>query len=384
MKRRRRGTGTIETFQDRDGNLRYRARVPREDGTREPLGAYDTREAAELAIAAARKRSAELVRVGGATVADYGPTFLDNREGDKIRGIKVERNRWENLVAASPLGELPIRAVTRADAKAWVRWLGKRRIKYKHKHPKNGQPLERVTKQNALNLVRKAFDEAVDDLNLPSNPFAGIKLPKDEGRTHEPWTWLTPDEQLRLLVQSSLERGEYQLVAFALYTGLRQAEQWSLRWEDVTSLAVMVRYGEAKKATKGRRPRKVPLLDTAQNAIDLVKRRKGSPLVFPNRLGTRRFKGEPSWWKALLKRAGLDDPSKRHDGRPVRWHDLRHTCATSLLAGWWGHRWDLRDVQAMLGHRSITTTERYAHIVDGTVEEAAKLTRMPKQTEAET
>src|SRR6185295_12642127 len=109
-------------------------------------------------------------------------------------GIKVERNRWLNLVEKSPLGELPIRAVTRADAKAWVRWLVARRIKYDQKHPRNGKRLSRVTQQNALNLVRKAFDEATDDLGLAGNPFAGVKLPKDEGRTHDPWSSLTQEE----------------------------------------------------------------------------------------------------------------------------------------------------------------------------------------------
>jgi len=377
MKRRRRGSGTIETFRDKESQLRYRARVPREDGTREPLGVYPTREAAELAIDAARNRSAELVRIGGATVKDYGPGFLDNREHARIRGIRTERNRWAVLVDGAPLGALPIRAVQRADAKAWVRWLLTRRIKYSQKHPKNGKRLGRVTMQNALNLVRKAFEEAQDDLDLPSNPFAGIKIPKGEGRTHEPWTYLTFEEQGRLLDACKTSTAERAMVQFALYTGLRQAEQWSLRWEDVGPLKVTVRYGAAGLPTKSGKVRRVPLLDQAQIALDLIKRRKGCPVVFHNRSGNRRSDGPPPWWPGLLERAGLGDPKERHDGRPVRWHDLRHTCATSLLTGWWGRVWSMREVQAMLGHASITTTERYGHLVDTVLDEAARETRKP-------
>lgn len=385
MKRRRRGTGTIETFTDKEGQLRYRARVPREDGTREPLGVYPTREAAELAIDAARNRSAELVRVGGATVTDFGPRFLDDREQARVRGIRTERNRWAVLVDAAPLGALPIRAVQRADAKAWVRWLVTRRIKYNQKHPKNGKRLGRVTMQNALNLVRVAFEEAVDELDLPGNPFAGIKIPKGEGRTHDPWTHLTLAEQERLLAACDTFTMQRAIVQFALYTGMRQAEVYSLRREDVKALAVFVRYGAAGLPTKSGKVRKVPLLDKAQEALDLIKRRKGCPLVFPNRVGNRRSDGPPPWWPALLKRAGLDNPKKRHDGQPVRWHDLRHTCATSLLTGWWGRVWSMREVQAMLGHASITTTERYAHLVDTVLEDAAKGTKRvpsgPKELE---
>jgi site-specific recombinase XerD len=57
----------------------------------------------------------------------------------------------------------------------------------------------------------------------------------------------------------------------------------------------------------------------------------------------------------------IDDASKRHYKMPVRWRDLRHTCGSSLVGGW-GHRWSMTEVRDMLDHRSITTTQRYAHL----------------------
>jgi hypothetical protein len=61
--------------------------------------------------------------------------------------------------------------------------------------------------------------------------------------------------------------------------------------------------------------------------------------------------------------------------RPVRWHDLRHTCASSLVAGWWGHRWSLEEVREMLGHSSVLVTEKYAHFADSVIDRAARLTQ---------
>lgn len=48
--------------------------------------------------------------------------------------------------------------------------------------------------------------------------------------------------------------------------------------------------------------------------------------------------------------------------RHVRFHDLRHTCASHLVMGSWGRPWRLEEVRQMLGHSSITATERYAHL----------------------
>jgi len=97
-----------------------------------------------------------------------------------------------------------------------------------------------------------------------------------------------------------------------------------------------------------------------------VTRLHHSELVWPATNGGRRDKGEPHWWKDAVRAAGID--------RNVRWHDLRHTCASSLIAGWWGRKWSLEEVKEMLGHASITTTERYAHLAESEIQKAAKET----------
>ena len=75
--------------------------------------------------------------------------------------------------------------------------------------------------------------------------------------------------------------------------------------------------------------------------------------------------------KVYLKRAGLT-PDRRHDGMPIRWHDLRHTCASWMVSGWiGGRRWGLEEVQALLGHAEHKMTERSAHLAQSALEKAA-------------
>src|SRR6185503_2752539 len=52
-------------------------------------------------------------------------------------------------------------------------------------------------------------------------------------------------------------------------------------------------------------------------------------------------------------------------------HLLRHSCASSLISGWWGHRWLFEDVQQVLGHADIRMTQRYAHLAPAAVQATA-------------
>lgn len=367
--RRRRGTGSIESYVDSKGRERHRARLVFEDGSRKPLGVYDTEAEAERVLAAVLDETvdAKMAKLTGITLRAFGPGFLDQRERDQVRGIATERNRWKNLVDAHPISEVPMAQVARRDAKKWLEWLRGRRIKYDQKHSRNGQKMGRTTMQNTLNLIRKAFDVAVDEEICAANPFAGVHLPKDKGVTHEPWTYLTPEEQTALL--AAVPEPDRLMVAFAIGTGLRQGEQWSLHWRDVdlTKSEITVRYGSKGQPTKSGKIRRVPLFGLALDAIAMWwPRRSESPLVFPSRYGHHRQLGAPTHWKAWLKAAGIT--------RNVRWHDLRHTCASSLVAGWWGRQWSLYEVREMLGHASITTTERYAHLAASALKLAASQT----------
>jgi integrase len=150
-----------------------------------------------------------------------------------------------------------------------------------------------------------------------------------------------------------------ELVRVAAYAGLRRGELVALRWRDVDFVGrkLIVRRavsGDVEvNSTKSRRARQVPLPDQAAAALDRLSRRDEftSPddYVFANRLGRRL---DASALRRRFERArdaaGLE---------PLRFHDLRHTYGSLLVAG----GVDLASVKAAMGHSQIATTERYLH-----------------------
>ena len=172
------------------------------------------------------------------------------------------------------------------------------------------------------------------------------------------------------------------LYALAVTAGLRIGELLGLKWEDVDlddeTLHVRRTKSQAKsgptfntpKNGKGRRlrlTRRAAEALRSHKATQNAERLKlgdlwedyglvfcthtGKPLDFRN-VATASF-------KPLLKKAGLPD---------IRFHDLRHTCATLLLSR--GHHPKL--VQELLGHASVAMTlDRYSHVLPGMGDQTA-------------
>lgn len=125
-----------------------------------------------------------------------------------------------------------------------------------------------------------------------------------------------------------------ELVRVAAYAGLRRGELVALRWRDVdfTRRKLVVRRavsGDVEvTSTKSRRARDVPLPDQAAGALDRLSQRgdftSADDYVFANRLG-RRLDGS-----ALRRR--VDRARDAAGLPPLRFHDLRHTYGSQLVA----------------------------------------------------
>lgn len=88
--------------------------------------------------------------------------------------------------------------------------------------------------------------------------------------------------------------------------------------------------------------------------------------VWPAADGACHRDGYDAGWARVLRLAGIT--------RRVRFHDLRHTCASHLVQGTWGRVWTLAEVRTVLGHGSVRLTERYAHLCPGGIHDAARAT----------
>lgn len=286
----------------------------------------------------------------GITVAAYTLTVLERRKARGYRNCRTDRCRAEKHIFTARFATYPLRSVKRRHIVNWVDELA-------------AKGLSIQTQKHCLYLLSRVFRAGIDDGLCEVNPATDVEF-EEQVRTEHPWMMLRVDEQQALLAATPDPMNL--LIATALGTGMRQGEMWGLECSDVHLDAVtphiVVRYGApGRRPTKTGKIRVVPLVGPAREALPRwmairdawCTRPTMNNLVFPLQKGSPRDKKAPRHFKNWLASAGIS--------RRFRWHDLRHTCCSSLLSGAWGRRWDLNEVRVLLGHSSVTTTQRYFH-----------------------
>jgi integrase len=238
---------------------------------------------------------------------------------------------------------------------------------------KGGKPLSPRTVQYVRAVLRRALSQALKWGYVARNVVTLTDAPKV--RRFEP-VILGPAQSHQLLNAAAGNRFEA-LYTVALALGLREGEVLGLRWRDINMEQHTLRVAQTVQRIKGglsleppkteRSARLLPLpvfveRTLARHAEGQARERqeageawKDHGLVFPSVIGTpldprnllRQF-------KELLVEAGLPE---------MRFHDLRHSCATTLIA----QGVHPRVVQEILGHSQISTTMNvYGHVLDAT------------------
>jgi integrase len=226
------------------------------------------------------------------------------------------------------------------------------------------------TRRHIHRILKSALARAVEQQALPRNPADAVKrLPKVEA---EPITVLTVEQSTRLL-KAIRHTTVYWPTLIALATGMRRGEILALRWKNLDlengTVRVMGSLEQTKaglrfKSTKTDKARAVPLPKFAINELRSWKRQQAENLL---RLGIRqrqeglvcaREDGEPKQ-PASLTNEFTYLIGRVKDLPKVRFHDLRHSHATQLLAA----GVHPKIVQERLGHSTITTTmDLYSHV----------------------
>jgi integrase len=336
---------------------KWRVRVTEDSGKRSSLGTFETKSKAEdvLTVWLRAKKAKTLTHKKALKLRDFAEDVLKRRAVSGVKMIASERSNFKLYVKDSPLGHMALASVRRKDALAFVRDIPSR--------------LSPATRRQVLHLVRVVFNHAVDDELVSVNPFSGIRVQKAD-ITKDPWSFWALEDQKAFIECDDIPLRVRLLVAFAIGSGLRLREQWALRLEDVQLAGrkptITVRYGKKFSSTKTNKIRRIPITPLARWALEKwlpmlpeVTERNLYGLVFPSIRGGFRDKS-PMGWHRYQRIAGVPE---------IRWHDLRHTCASSLVSGVWGAPWPLEAVRDFLGHSSITMTQRYAHLARGVLDD---------------
>jgi integrase len=227
-------------------------------------------------------------------------------------------------------------------------------------------------------ILHKALEQAVRWGIVPRNVCNATTPPKPNPEEIRP----LDAEQARRLLEASCGNRLEALYVLAVTAGLRIGELLGLKWEDIDLDAETLhvrrtrsqgKAGPTFTTPKNGKGRSIRLTGRAVEALKAHKaaqnaeRLKLGDLWEDNGLVFCTTAGRPldfrnvatASFKRLLEKAGLPD---------IRFHDLRHTCATLLLSR--GHHPKL--VQELLGHSSVAMTlDRYSHVLPGMGDQTA-------------
>jgi site-specific recombinase XerD len=155
----------------------------------------------------------------------------------------------------------------------------------------------------------------------------------------------TEEGRLRAVIEKGFARHmpEFEI---ALNTGMRRSEQYGLTWDAINLERRILTIPRAKNG----QARHVPLNSVALTALKrLLPSMERSNRAFLPVKGKCALQSSRYWFDRAIAEAGIVD---------FHWHDLRHTFASRLvMAGV-----DLRTVQELMGHKTISMTVRYSHL----------------------
>ncbi len=287
---------------------------------------------------------------------------------DYLRHLAVEKNASAHTIKSyredigqaieffrTRLGEnpRPEQASTRI-LRAYLAWL-------------HEQGYARTTIARRLAAVRSWYRFLCRQGLLSTNPAAGLKGPKQDKKLPH---FLSEADLDRLLTAPPADAPlgiRDRAILETLYSaGMRVSELVGLNLDDLDD-------GLATVRGKGKRERLVILGDAARASLQnwlgvrcsmqpqarTRVREAAAAAVFLNRRGGRlTTRSVARLLEKYLKQAGLDPRTSPHT--------LRHSFATHLL----DRGADIRSVQELLGHRSLTTTQVYTHVTTGRLQDS--------------
>jgi integrase len=367
---KKRGNGEGSVYRRKDGRWvgQYTVYTTKGPKYRYIYGKTRAAVAEKLTKAMADRDGGFVFDAGNVSLGEYLDRWLTDSLKGTVRASTCERHEVNVRVHINPsLGRLSLKGLTPAHVRGLYR-------------EKLDAGLAPATVRKIHSTLHKALSQAVADGVVPRNA-ADVQAPRPAPKEMRP---LSEDEARTFLEVARTCGDRFEaLYLLAITTGLRRGELLGLRWDDADlergTLRVgrsLVREGGGHKVgeTKTRRGRRqVNLTPRTVQALKAHRKRQleekmrlagayedhglifsttvGTP-VNPENLVNRSF-------KPLLKKAGLPK---------IRFHNLRHTCATLLLERGIHPKF----VQELLGHATIAMTlDTYSHYLPSMGDQAA-------------
>lgn len=267
----------------------------------------------------------------------YSTHTLTAYEGDLFQFLHFQYSQLKPpQLCIAQLG-----ALTTKHIRAWLVW----------RHEKNYAP---ASTARALSSVRSFFDTLKREYNIENTALAHINTPKRGKQLPKPLTQAQAMQALDAIDTISetpwIAARDQALLMLLYGTGLRISEALALTHAQATQSAYITVQG------KGKKDRIAPLLDIVRRSIHSYLALCPHPIA-PNEPIFRALRGKPLQDAAFRRRLqelrrALDLPEHTTP------HAFRHSFATHLLH----YGADLREIQELLGHASLATTQRYTEV----------------------
>ena len=276
---------------------------------------------------------------------------------------------YENMIynhIITDIGKIPLNKLTQNDLQQFYTRLknGGRQIRTEL----YGKGLSDRMVRGCHAMCRKALEKAVADGIIRINPAIGCKLPPKKAKEMQV---LTREEMQRFMAQAKAD-GYFELFILELCTGMRRGEIVALQWDDLNMQTGELHICRQATTVHGNihicAPKTKSSIRTVILPPDIVKilaeykKRINSRWMFPSPV-----KEDAPYHPSAIRKV-LDRTLERAECKHVRFHDLRHTFATTALA----NGMDVKTLSAIIGHiSSETTLNIYTHITDNMQRSAA-------------
>jgi len=285
------------------------------------------------AKAVAEIEAAQVERKAGPLMRDFADEFVRRRAHRWKPSTRKSNLHLLKRYILPPLGGIRVAEMTRANVRRWFDSL-------------SGTPGVANRTLPVLSAMMTAA-ELWDLRPQGSNPCRNMRRYRTAPRER----FLSADELKRLgfVLDHAEDRQAAAAIRLLLFTGARSSEIAGLKWD-------WIRETRAVLPDSKTGPKTIQLPAPARAVLASLPR--GGDFVFPNRTGDGPMADLATRWLKLRALAGLED---------VRIHDCRHTYAShAVMDGL-----DLYTVGRLLGQADTAATERYAHLADEHIREAA-------------